>query len=268
MPNKDLETLKKEYQKHAPALRPEQERDLYYSYVNATTRLEGNAITIIQTKELFETNTISGDNISFHDILEQKGMYRALHTMLKMVRDDYPISSKMLCQLSGESLYYLYNDDQSILSIKETGYKLGGYKTKDNFIQITQPDQTIKIIDPVSNHSNVEKNMPVVIDNIMSFKMDVFEKAASIAQEIWIHQPFPDGNKRLGRLMINYLLQKEGYPLFSFQNAPDYNSTLVQSYLTGDNSELVITIKDLVSEEMRKRIDLGRSNSKGISMFL
>jgi Fic family protein len=268
MADKDLQTLKKEYQELAPALRPEEERELYYEYVNATTRLEGNAITIIQTKELFETNTISGENISFHDILEQKGMYKALHTMLKMVQDDYPISAKMLQQLSAESLYYLFNDDQSIRSIKETGYKLGGYKTKDNFIQILQPDQTKKIIDPASNHLTIEKNMPKVLNNIISSKMDLFEKSASLAQEIWIHQPFPDGNKRLGRLMINCLLKKEGYPLFSFQNAPEYSSTLVKCYLAGNNSELVETIKNLVSEEMKIRIERGRPRSKGISMFL
>jgi len=53
-----------------------------------------------------------------------------------------------------------------------------------------------------------------------------------------------------------------------FENAPNYNSTLVKSHLTGDNSELIQTIKDLVSEEMQKRIEHGRPRSKGISMFL
>ena len=65
----------------------EEEQALLYEYVYATNKLEGNQLTLLQTTELFKSDTISGNNIRNSDILEQKGMYRALKRMLSAVKN-------------------------------------------------------------------------------------------------------------------------------------------------------------------------------------
>ena len=84
---------------------------------------------------------------------------------------------------------------------------------------------------PLSSPINVIENMNYLIEKVNSSDKNVLEKAIFLAQEIWLHQPFVDGNKRTGRLLINFLMMKEGFPLFTY-NHPNlnYNSLLVEQY--------------------------------------
>jgi len=80
---------------------------------------------------------------------------------------------------------------------------------------------------------------------------NVLEKAVYLAQEIWIHQPFVDGNKRTGRLLINFLLMKEGFPLFSYDTENlNYNSLLVEQYYESKPD----LVKNYIVETLSKKM--------------
>ena len=74
----------------------EEEQQMLYEYVFATNKLEGNQLTLIQTTELFKSDTLSGNNIRTSDILEQKGMYKALKRMLLAVKNNEELSNNLL----------------------------------------------------------------------------------------------------------------------------------------------------------------------------
>lgn len=78
----------------------EEEQAQLYEYVYAANRLEGNQLSLLQTTELFKSDTISGNNIRNSDILEQKGMYRALKRMLLAVKNKEDLSIKLILELN------------------------------------------------------------------------------------------------------------------------------------------------------------------------
>ncbi|MBI9060535.1 MAG: hypothetical protein JEZ14_01015 [Marinilabiliaceae bacterium] len=73
-----MDILLKKYKSINITLSLEEERKKAFEYVYLTNRLEGNKLTLVQTTQLLDTETISGENIRTRDILEQKGMYKAL----------------------------------------------------------------------------------------------------------------------------------------------------------------------------------------------
>ena len=78
----------------------EEEQAQLYEYVYTTNRLEGNQLSLLQTTELFKSDTISGNNIRNSDILEQKGMYRALKRMLLAVKNKEELSIELILELN------------------------------------------------------------------------------------------------------------------------------------------------------------------------
>ena len=91
-----LNDLLQQYLKIAFVPSLEEEQSLLYEYVYATNKLEGNQLTLVQTTELFKSDTISGNNIRNSDILEQKGIYRALKRMLLAVRNNEELSLELI----------------------------------------------------------------------------------------------------------------------------------------------------------------------------
>jgi len=78
----------------------EEEQSQLFEYVYTTNRLEGNQLSLLQTTELFKSDTISGNNIRNSDILEQKGMYRAFKRKLLAVKNKEELSIKLILELN------------------------------------------------------------------------------------------------------------------------------------------------------------------------
>ncbi len=256
---KDLQNLLKKYNEIQTTISLEEEQASLFEYVYATNKLEGNLLSLVQTTELFTSDTISGNNIRNSDILEQKGMYRALKRMLLAVRNKEELTIKLLIELNWLTIGSLWNDDY-YLSAKEKGQHTNEFKISQNVISIKKNNVEIEKIMPLSSPENVHKNMEQLLETIHRSSKNIIEKCAFLAQEIWIHQPFVDGNKRTGRLLINFLLMKEGFPLFSFNNESlNYNSLLVEHYY-GSNTNLIKDyLIDILSNKMQQAID---ENSK------
>lgn len=227
---KDLLILLKKFKEIKTTISLEDEQASLYEYVYATNKLEGNQLTLIQTTELFKSDTISGTNIRTSDILEQKGMYKALKRMLLAVGNKEKLTTKLLLELNWLTIGSLWNEDY-YLSAKEKGQLTNEFKISQNVISIKKNNVEIEKIMPLSSPEDVSKKMNELIGKINYSDKNIIEKAVFLAQEIWLHQPFVDGNKRTGRLLINFLLMKEGFPLFSFNNESlNYNSLLVEQY--------------------------------------
>ncbi len=247
-----LENLLKQYNSInvIPAL--EEEQAELYEYVYATNKLEGNQLSLIQTTELFKSDTISGNNIRNSDILEQKGMYRALKRMILAVKNEEELSLKLILELNWLSIGSLWNEDY-YASAKEKGQQANEFKISQNVISIKKNNIEIEKIIPLSSPENVWDNMNNLISSINDSDKNVLDKCVFLAQEIWIHQPFVDGNKRTGRLLINFLLMKNGYPLFSFNNEKsNYNSLLVEQYYDSKQG----LIKNYIIKTLSDKINL------------
>ncbi|MGC4130552.1 MAG: Fic family protein [Bergeyella sp.] len=253
----DIFSLLEKYKLANVALSLEQERELIAEYIHSTNQLEGNTLTLAQTKSIIDNGEVSGQNIKTRDILEQKGTYKALIRMMKAVAEQEPLSIELMKELNWLTIGTLFQDDY-YLSYKEKGQKFGDFKVKNNRILITTSDGQQVFIEPLSTPENVLLNMKMLIQRIENSEKNVIEKAAFLAQEIWLNQPFIDGNKRTARLLINFMTMKEGFPLFTYDKKGAYfNDILVNQYTTGKAG----LIQDFITESLENRIhellDLG-----------
>ncbi len=229
----------------------EEEQAQLFEYVYTTNRLEGNQLSLLQTTELFKSDTISGTNIRNSDILEQKGMYRALKRMILAVKNKEELSINFILELNWLTIGSLWHEDY-YSNAKEKGQLQNQFKVSQNVISIKQNGVEKEKIMPLSSPKDVHKNMENLIENVNKSDASVLDKAVFLAQEVWIHQPFVDGNKRTGRLLINFLLMKEGFPIFSFDNENiNYNSLLVEQYYKSKPD----LVKNYITETLSKKMN-------------
>ncbi len=151
----------------------EEEQEMLYEYVYVTNKLEGNQLTLIQTTELFKSDTISGNNIRTSDILEQKGMYKALKRMLLAVKNKEELSINIILELNWLSIGNLWNDDY-YLDAKEKGQEKATFKVSDNVISIKKNGVEIEKIMPLSSPKNVLQNMEELIKTINQSKQLIY----------------------------------------------------------------------------------------------
>jgi len=259
-----METLGKlleQYKKIDYTLSIEEERALIYNYIYSTNKLEGNQLSLVQTTQLLSSDTLSGNGIRTTDILEQKGMHKALLRMLKAVREKEVLSIGLILEINWLVLGYLWKYDDAYLDAKSKGQKVGDFKISANKIEIRKAGEVIEVINPLSSPQSVEDDMKKLINTINASSKSSLEKAVFIAQEIWLHQPFVDGNKRTGRLLINFLLMQDGYPLFSFDTENNnYNSLLVTQYI--EHKEKLVL--DYIINKLKTQITLYLQTKKNI----
>jgi prophage maintenance system killer protein len=94
--------------------------------------------------------------------------------------------------------------------------------------------------------------MKMLFKQIENSEKEVIDKASFLAQELWLHQPFMDGNKRTARLLINFLTMKVGFPLFAYDDKGVlFNSMLVEQSV---NSKPYL-IQDFISNALIKRME-------------
>lgn len=260
---KNINNILFEYNKLKITLSIEEEKELLYKYVYYTNKLEGNKLTYAQTSQLLSTDTVSGNNVRTTDILEQKGMYKALIRMLKAVRNKESLSIDFLLELNWLSIGHLWKYDDAYIDAKSKGQEEGTFKVSKNIIRIFKEDTLVKRIEPLSSPENVVDNMEKLIQLVTNSEKDVINKAAFLAQELWLHQPFVDGNKRTGRLAINFLTMKKGFPLFIFEDkARNYNSLLVEQYMNEKPGLVVSYIEKNLIKTMNVFLDANRGESR------
>ncbi|MGB0880096.1 MAG: Fic family protein [Polaribacter sp.] len=251
----------------------EEEEVLMNEYVYYTNKLEGNKLSLLQTVSLLKNDVVSGENISLKDILEHKGMYKAINLVFQAVRNKEILSVALLKELNGLAIGSYFKAESAYLSAKNKGQEIGEFKTSENIIKITKPKQATQYIEPLSTIENTESNMKLLINKINLSNKSVFEKAVFLAQELWLHQPFIDGNKRTGRLLINFLTMREGYPLFVYSNkATNYNDLLVTQYLEKKPNLVKNYIEEQIESKMSNVIEIvkaaKKNKNKGFRMML
>lgn len=68
--------------------------------------------------------------------------------------------------------------------------------------------------------------------------------------------PFQDGNGRTGRLILNYMLEKEGYPPIALKHdaKQDYKKSLEEWQVRGNPKMFLDVVKNYVLDELQERI--------------
>lgn len=272
--DKEFETIVNNYLA-ANVLLPDQWwDDKKVEFIYHSNRLEGNKLKLADTYSIINDKMNFSSEASFKDVLEVKGHVKALDTCIFMAKNKYPFTERTLKSLNENLLSALWKFDEYYASYKQQNQQLGVYKVINNSIKYTL-DGLEDVIEPMSNTETVSENIQTVLKENNEIN-GLLEKCAHLAYQIWINQPFPDGNKRTARLSVSYLLMLAGLPLMSFKALGyHFNEGLLRSHqektLVPIANVIATEVKQQLSEilEMDKKLKINKTPPKlGIGLSL
>lgn len=166
------------------------------------------------------------------------------------------------------------NDIKETESHKKIFYEMLGHKKEINLatvlywhkilLQDTKPDIAGKIrnYQVAISGSNVELPFPAELDILIreffswysKAKLHPLELAALVHLKFVTIHPFGDGNGRISRMMMNFMLKKHGFPMLNinYSNRAAYYKALERSQKTGkENIFVLYLIKRYLKEYKR-----------------
>ncbi len=245
-----------------------------------SNHIEGNTLTYGQTELLLLFGRVSGEG-NLKDFVDMK----ASQVGLKMIETEStalnePLTQNFIRQLHKTILREDYTVYRQLPGGQQTSYTIhaGMYKTRpnsvitrygDRFDYATPEETPAMMADLVGWYNEAEtsgKYTPVELASLFHYRY------------IRIH-PFEDGNGRIARLMVNYILARHGWPMIVVRNRikNDYIEALHQSDVEvgpvpSDGAHATLLqirrfhkyFSALVAEELKYNIDFAEEQSPDI----
>ncbi len=180
------ENFQKEWKNYPKTIKEKEKEEIAIAFTYNTNAIEGSTITLEETKEIMKDGI--APNKSLRDIKETENHYKVFLSMLDEKED---ISNNLLLKWHKE----IFGDTKSDIAGKYRDYmvRVGDYRAPD--------------------WQDVENLMSQFIKFLKESKINQVELAARTHYRFEQIHPFGDGNGRIGRLIINYILWWNGYPM-------------------------------------------------------
>ena len=206
----NIETLYQEWQALQP-LSPENQKRLDTKFMLEfnynSNHIEGNTLTYGQTVSLLLHGTTDGTAL-IRDYEEMT----AHQTALEMVKIEASSAERPLTEAFIRQVHQIMLRKDYIPVGKNFTVHAGIYKTRPNSVKTatgeifeyaSQEETPALMTDLVEWYNTAEKEA----------KMSPLEMAALFHYRYIRIHPFEDGNGRIARLLVNYILAKHGYPM-------------------------------------------------------
>lgn len=224
-----------------------------------SNHLEGNTLTYGQTQLLLFFDKSSGD-VPVSDIEEMKAHDVALSQIEDMAIDqERPLTESFIKELNKTILVKPFWKDPISPNGTPTRKKIeiGQYKTSPNSVQLkngeiheyASPEETPALMGDLLNWYNSSKD-----------KLHPVQLAAEFHYRFVCIHPFDDGNGRVARLIMNYILLKNNYPpvVIKSEDKESY-LTALQKADTGDIESLI----EYVEEQSIQSLELSLKAANG-----
>jgi len=197
-----------------------------------SNHLEGNQLTYGETKALI-LHGLTAQGKPMKDHLETSGHDEAILMLEDVVRNNHPLTEHFIRELhvlilkKTDYKRSISSDGKNVLARK---INIGVYKTSPNHVKtatgetfyFASPEETpAKMQDLIEWYRKQKENQevnPILLASQFHYKF------------IRIH-PFDDGNGRIARLLMNFILMQFGYPpaIIKTQDKENYFSALRQA---------------------------------------
>lgn len=225
MENKKLQSVLENWQKIQPLSEKDREKlskrftiDFNYN----SNHIEGNTLTYGQTELLLLFGKVIGE-ADFHDCEEMKASNVGLQMMLMESREKQPLTQNFIRTLHRTLLREDYTVYRNLPGGVITSYVIhaGQYKTRPNSVitrygdrfDYASPEETPALMTYLVDWYNKEEQKgnlsPIDLAILFHYRY------------IRIH-PFEDGNGRIARLLMNYILSRHGYPMIVVRSRMKY----------------------------------------------
>ena len=177
-----------------------------------SNNLEGNSLTYGETKALILFG-ITAQGKPLRDHFEIVGHNDAINWVLDLVKDETALTEKFIRELH-------------TLILKEPGWKeaatpdgtptrrkieIGKYKTQPNHV-ITATGETFYFATPEETPAKVQELIEWFRFERVKPDKNPIELAALFHYRFIRIHPFDDGNGRVARILMNFILMQSGYP--------------------------------------------------------
>ena len=215
--NNKVEQLYNEWQSLQP-LKPEDRKRLDDKFMLEfnynSNHLEGNTLTYGQTKLLLFFGETSG-SANFKDYEEMKAHNVGLKMMKEEAMDkERSLSEAFIRQLNKTILVQHYWKDATTQSGDKTRIeiKVGEYKSRPNSV-LTATGEVFDYASPEETPAFMTSLVSWYNEEERKGELSPVELAALLHYRYIRIHPFEDGNGRIARLLVNYVLHKNGYPM-------------------------------------------------------
>lgn len=201
-------------------------------YVYNTTALEGNTFNYAETETLLSGVTVGGHTIKEeNEILNQKEAW------------EWTLSSAF--QKSKISITENLIKDIHWRVGKDTVVQPGQYR--DGRVKIGGTDYL-----PPKTKLEIDSMLKIFLADFNGLNEEIYLKAIILHFVAALIQPFYDGNKRTARLLMNFILLQNNYPLFSIpvKMRQEYITAMIKGYETLDINDLIKLLSDLMIKKM------------------
>lgn len=199
--------------------------------------IEGNTLTLRETKVVLEGITVGGKSILEH--LEARNHGDAIAYLEEIVAKGEPVDQRKIKNLNA-------------LVLKGIDYgEAGRYRPENVTIS------GASTIPPSFLHLNEE--MAGLIDWYSKASgMHPIQRAAELHTRFVETHPFIDGNGRTGRLLMNFELMKSGYPpaILLKEDRLRYYDALDEACLTRDYSQITLLVADACQRSLEAYLDV------------
>ena len=209
--NKKLELIKKHFQeewkKYPQSIKEKLKEDIAIAFTYNSNAIEGSTITLEEAREIIHDKI--SPNKPLRDVKETEAHAKVF---LKMLEKKEKITNNLILMWHKEIFGQTKSDISGIY--RDYLVKVGDYLAPDW--------QDVKsLMNDLINHINDKKNQKINPVELSARAHYRFEK---------IH-PFGDGNGRIGRLLMNYILWHNKYPMLiiEYKKRKSYYKALKKS---------------------------------------
>jgi len=215
--------------------------DFMIDYTYNSNAIEGSTLTLEETAlVLKEGFTVGGKPLKHH--LEAVGHKNAYYYIEDLVKSKTCLSEKVI-------------KDIHTLVLMDRQMDKGVYRSVPVRVGEFHPCQPFEV--PIMMERLIEKN------NTEMQKLHVIERAALFHLVFETIHPFIDGNGRVGRLLLNLELMKEGYPPINikFSDVSKYYNCF-NHYRANDNdaSQMTELVSGYAIYELKRYIDIAEQS--------
>lgn len=211
-----LQPLKDEYQQRL-------NRKFMLEFNYNSNHLEGNTLTYGQTELLLLFGKVT-EAANMKDLEDMKASNVGLNMMKEQALSEYPLTETFIRQLHKTLLREDYTVYRQLPGGQQTSYVVhaGVYKTRPNSVRT--------ITGELYEYASPEET-PALMTDLISWYHEAEESGQYSLAElcalfhyryIRIH-PFEDGNGRIARLMMNFILLRHNYPMIVVKSADKEN---------------------------------------------
>ena len=217
----------------SPSIVKNLQEDLILRWTYHSNAIEGNTLTLLETKVVLEGITVGGKALREH--FEAINHRNAIYYVEDIIKKEEPFSEWQIRNI--HQLILKNIDDDNAGRYRQQNVLISGATN-------TPPDYTL-----------LNDKMAQFIDwyNTKADLMHPIERAAKVhADFVGIH-PFIDGNGRTSRLLMNLELMKAGYPpcVITVENRLAYYEALDQWMASGQTEFFNQLVADAVLEGFR-----------------